>query len=231
MKIEVYSDIHCPFCYLGKRRLEQNLAAMPGGDKVEVLYRGYVLDKNAVKNSGKDVYQSQADRKGVPVENIKTAYGNIAKQGADFGLVYNMDAIIPTNTIDALALVQFAQTKGLQSKMIETLYEAYYTNGENLGELEVLVRLGAELGLDGAEIKEALASGTYQDIVLKDDAFARDKKIDGIPYFVVNGEQEFFGSDQTDKIVDYLLNGTKPQLKEIKPPSGMVCEDGVCRLG
>jgi len=228
MKIEVYSDIHCPFCYLGKRRLEQDLQAMPGGDKVEVLYRGYVLDKNMAKNPGKNVYQSQADRKGMAVADIQSAYENIAKTGLNFGLSYNMDDIVPTNTIDGLALAQYAQTKGLQSEVMEKLYEAYYVTGDHLGELDTLVRIGVEVGLKEAEIREALSSGIYQAIVLKDDASARSQKFEGIPYFIVNGKQAFFGSDQTAKVVEALVNGPTPKLQEIKPPSQLACENGVC---
>ncbi|MCL1949519.1 MAG: DsbA family oxidoreductase [Turicibacter sp.] len=227
MKIEIYSDIHCPFCYLGKRRLELDLANMPGGDQVEILYRAYVLDPNAPKFSGKSVYQAQADRKGMPVEEIEAAYRNIAEQGKAYGLNYNMDAIIPTNTIDALALVQFAQESELQSTVMEKLYEAYYTDGENISDQEVLKRIATESGLDGSLVADVLNSGKYQQKVREDDAQIRQQKIEGIPYFIVNGTHKFFGSDQIAKVVEAL----RPKLQEIKPSSGMVCEGGICRMG
>ena len=231
MKIEIYSDIHCPFCYLGKRRLEQDLKKMPDGDKVEILYRAYVLDPHAEKFSGKTVYQAQGDRKGMDASKIEANYRTIAEQGKGFGLEFNMDAIIPTNTIDALALVQFAQMKGLQNQVMEKLYAAYYTHGENVSDVPVLERIAGEAGLDILETREALNSGTYQERVLTDDKNIRAQKIEGIPYFIVNGKQAFFGSTATGEIVEYLLEGNKPLIKEIKPPSGMVCEDGICRLG
>lgn len=228
MKIEIYSDIHCPFCYLGKRRLELDLAKLPNGDKVEILYRGYVLDPKAEKVQNRSVYEAQAVRKGMEASVIEANYQNIAEQGKEYGMNCNMDAVVPTNTIDALALVQFAQTKGLQSLVMEKLYEAYYVNGKNISDWDQLVQIGLEAGLSASEIREALGSGLYQEIVLNDDKFARAKKIEGIPYFVVNGQHEFFGSTEMAKVVECLQKGMRPKLQEIKPPSDMACKDGAC---
>ncbi|MCL6634096.1 MAG: DsbA family oxidoreductase, partial [Alicyclobacillus herbarius] len=156
MKIEVWSDFVCPFCYIGKRHLEQALCSTGLGDKAEVVFKSFELDPDAPVNPGVSVHERLAAKYGMSLEEAKAANAKMAERAAAVGLTYHFDTMIPTNTFDAHRLAQFAVQKGVGEVMVERLFKAYFTDSLHIGDRQVLVQLGVEAGLDKEETEAML---------------------------------------------------------------------------
>jgi predicted DsbA family dithiol-disulfide isomerase len=186
MKIEIWSDVVCPFCYIGKRHFESALERFEHRDDVEIVWRGFQLDPSMPREVEGDLHDYLAARKGGTREEAKALNDNVTAMAAAAGLEYDLDSARPANTLDAHRLVRLAAEKGLQDQMVERLFRAYFSEGEDLGDHATLARLGAELGLDEAEAREVLASDRYADDVRRDVVEARQLGLNGVPAFVID---------------------------------------------
>jgi predicted DsbA family dithiol-disulfide isomerase len=186
MKIEIWSDVVCPFCYIGKRHFESALERFEHRDDVEIVWRGFQLDPSMPREVEGDLHDYLAARKGGTREQAKALNDNVTAMAAAAGLEYDLDSARPANTLDAHRLVRLATEKGLQDQMVERLFRAYFSEGEDLGDHATLARLGAELGLDETEALEMLASDRYADDVRRDIVEARQLGLSGVPAFVID---------------------------------------------
>lgn len=234
MRVEIWSDIVCPFCYIGKRRYEEALAQLGCRDEVETVYRSFELDPNAPVSSNRDLHDSLAAKFGISREQAKSMNDNVSDQARSVGLTYNLDEAKPTNTFDAHRLTHLAATHGKMVEMTERLFKAYFTEGKHIGDRQVLAELAAEVGLDPAEVSEALNGTHYSDEVRADEREAAQLGVRGVPFFVINRKYAVSGAQPTEVFIRALEKARS----EEQPPITVIgddtdadaaCTDGACK--
>ncbi|CAG9621642.1 DsbA family oxidoreductase [Sutcliffiella rhizosphaerae] len=236
MKIEIWSDFVCPFCYIGKRRLESALEKFPHNEKVEIEFKSYELDPNAKSNPNTTVYESLAKKYGMPVEEAKKMSDNVAKQALEIGLVFNFDTAITANTFDAHRLAKYAETKGKASEMTESLLRSYFTDSKHIGDHEFLTELAEGIGLEAHEVKKVLAGEEYEKDVRFDEKEAREIGVQGVPFFVFNSKYAISGAQPPDVFLEALERvweeeNEKPKLQTFesgKKTETSYCSDDCC---
>jgi len=216
MKIEIWSDIMCPFCYIGKRNIEKALAQFPFMDLVEVEWKSFQLDPT-IPESPKyqdDIYMFVADRKGLSYEESKKRHHDLMKYAQTVGLQYNLDKLLVTNSMKGHRIIQFAKTKGLGEEAEEVLFNAYFTKGKNLNDQQTLVELGLEIGLTEGEINTALTDPIYMQKVKFESQEAQTLSAKGVPFFVINRKYAIAGAQQPNDILKTLENSFSEWRKE-----------------
>ncbi len=204
MQVEIWADVVCPFCYMGKRKFEMALDNFTRRGDVEVLWHSFQLDPSAKKLDGKDIHDYLAAKYGRDRQWAVESNSNIAARAREVGLEYNFDKVIPTNTFHAHRLIHFASSRGLQDSAEERLFAAYFTEGEDIGDIEVLGRLGTEIGLDSAELSQMLSSNDYADLVKGDIEEAESLGISSVPFFVFNRKYAISGAQPTHLFLETL---------------------------
>lgn len=238
MKIEVWSDFVCPFCYIGKRRLEMALADFPHKDKVEVEYKSFELDPNSPNYSGKSIHEMLASKYGMSIEQAKQANDGISKQAAEIGLIYHFDDMKYGNTFDAHRLAKFAKTKGKEHELTEKLLHGYFTESIDLGNIDALANIAELVGLDRQEAIAVIQDkNAFATDVRNDEALARQYEISGVPFFIINQKYAISGAQPTGTFSNALQKGwdkeTKaPKLQELTRDSNKdaICTDDGCTL-
>ncbi len=206
LRIDVWSDIACPWCYVGKRRLEAALARFPRRDAVEVVWRAFELDPSAKRVQGTEVSYAErlAKKYGVPVAKAEAMIRQMTEVGAADGLDLRFDKVRPGNTFDAHRVLHLAAERGAQDAVKERLLRGYMTEGEAIGEPEVLARLAGEAGLDPDEVRAALASDAHAREVRADEAEAREIGITGVPFFAFGGRYGVSGAQPAEALLGVL---------------------------
>jgi predicted DsbA family dithiol-disulfide isomerase len=198
MKIEIWSDFACPFCYIGKTKFEQALEKFEHKNEVEVVYKAYQLNPYAPKEMEGNAYEAFAKGHNMTAKEAKERFKMFEQNAKTVGLTYNYDIIQMTNTFDAHRLAKFANTKDLEEKLTSRLMKAYFTDGMNLSNIETLVSLAKEVGLDESEAKNVLESNQYKDEVQAQIDEARKVGVQGVPFFVINRKYGVSGAQQTE---------------------------------
>jgi predicted DsbA family dithiol-disulfide isomerase len=201
--VEVWSDVVCPWCYIGKRRFEAALAAFDRRDEVQVLYRAYQLDPGAPPGAATPVIDAYARKFGGP-ERAAQIIEHVSAVAATVGLEFRMDRSVRANTLLAHRLLWFAEPRGVQHELKERLLRAYFVDGLHVGDPEVLRDLGAEVGLDPAEVERFLAGHDGVHEVHEQMARATELGITGVPTFVVGGRFSIPGAQEPDVFVNVL---------------------------
>jgi predicted DsbA family dithiol-disulfide isomerase len=204
MKVEIWSDVMCPFCYIGKRRFEAALQQFPNKDDIEVVYRSFELDPNAKRDVNQDVHDMLASKYGMSREEAKAKNDEVAGQAKDLGLTYNFDNMILTNTFDSHRLMHFAASYGKMQEMTERLFKAYFTDSKHIGDHETLAALAAEVGLDKNEAAKMLAGDEYTKEVRADETEAGQLGIRGVPFFVINRKYAISGAQPVEVFLEAL---------------------------
>ena len=204
MRVEIWSDVVCPWCYVGKRRFEAALAAFPHRDQVEVVWRSFELDAGAPAERVGDYAQLLADKYGFPVEQGRQMIDTMTQTAAQEGLDFRFDLARVGNTFDAHRLLHLAHDRGVQDAVKERLMRATFTEGEPIGDRETLVRLVAEAGLAAEDACAVLASDRYAAEVRADEAQARAYGISGVPFFVVDGAYGVNGAQPVEALAQVL---------------------------
>jgi predicted DsbA family dithiol-disulfide isomerase len=231
MKVEIWSDIACPFCYLGKKRFEEALAQFAGKDNVEIVYRSFELDPNAPVDTELDTYGMLAKKYGMSREQARANTEQIVRQGLAHGIAYNFDKSVLTNTFDAHRLTHLAGRSGKMGDMLDRLYQAYFTDGEHVGKRETLVRLAEEVGLDPQETASALDGGDFADEVRQDEREAASLGIRAVPFFVINRKYGISGAQPTDvflRTLEKVWSEERPLT--VVGDDGAACGDDGCAL-
>ncbi|WP_207533208.1 DsbA family oxidoreductase [Desertivirga arenae] len=229
MKVEIWSDVVCPFCYIGKRKFEQALDNFAGKDNVEIIWKSFQLDPTTKSAPGVSVIENLAEKKGISFEHSEKMHENVTQSAAEVGLEYNFDKAIIANTIKAHQLTHFAAKYYLQDAAEEALFKAYFTEGKDIGDIETLVALAEELGLNKEEARKALDNNNYITDVKKDLEEAQQLGVRGVPFFVFNRQFAVSGAQPTEVFADVLAKVAQEesQLKEVI--TGDSCDvDGSC---
>ena len=235
IKIDVWSDIACPWCYIGKRNLEKGLAATAADDdapRVEVEYHSYELSPDTPVDFEGDEVEFLATHKGVPAEQARQMLDRVTGVAAEAGLEYRFDILQHTNTVKAHELLHFAKSHGRQLELAERLMSAYFTEGRHVGRVDDLVALAGEVGLDEDAARDALEKETFLDAVRHDKAQAAAYGINGVPFFVIDEQHGVSGAQPTDFFLSALqqLGPQKPKLKMVEVAGGgdASADDAAC---
>jgi predicted DsbA family dithiol-disulfide isomerase len=207
IKIDVWSDIACPWCFIGKRNLENGLAAAsaePNAPQVEVTYHSFELSPDTPVDFDGDEIDFLAGHKGMPREQVAQMLEQVTGVAAQAGLEYRFDLLKHTNTVKAHELLHFAKEQGRQLELAERLMSAYFTEGRHLGREDELVALATDAGLDADAAREALQSGRFLDAVRADQAQARAYGINGVPFFVIDGKYGVSGAQPAAAFTDIV---------------------------
>lgn len=204
MKVEIWSDVICPFCYIGKRRFEAALAQFPDKDKVELEWKSYQLAPDAVTNPEKNIHQYLAGHKGISLQQATAMNTQVAAMAQQAGLHYDFDKAIPANTMKAHQLAHFAKQYGKQNEAEEILFRSYFTEGKNIDDLDTLLQLGNEIGLDAGKLKTALENGDFETEVQADMEEAYQIGVRGVPFFVFNRKYAVSGAQNTSTFLQTL---------------------------
>lgn len=230
MLIEVWSDIACPWCYIGKQKLDKALAQFEGKDDVQVIWRSYLLDPDAPPSYGLAMPELLAKKYDMTLEEGKAATAKSTAAAKAEGLSYNMDIARPGNTLDAHRLVHFAGTQGKGEAMKTRLWDAYFTKGEEVGDRDTLVRLGKEIGLDEKATREMLTSDAFEKEVRAEDAAAEKVGVDLVPFFLIDGKHSISGVVSTEELLAAMRNpgqNARPQPKAAGKPG---CDENGCSI-
>jgi predicted DsbA family dithiol-disulfide isomerase len=206
LRIDIWSDIACPWCYVGKRRLEQALERFPHRAEVEVVWRAFELDPSAprIRDSSQSYAERLASKYRTAPAEAQVMIDRMVDTAAKDGLEFRFDRIRPGNTFDAHRLLHLAHERGVQGALKERMLRAYMTEGQAIGDRDVLVTLAREAGLDEHEARALLDGDRFAAEVRQDEALARELRITGVPFFVLAGRLGVSGAQPADVLLGAL---------------------------
>lgn len=204
MQIEIWSDVVCPWCYIGKRRLEKALTQSEMVDEVEVVWRSFQLDPAHLKGVREPVYEHLAKKIGGSAAQVRAMTDRVKALGAEEGLAYDFDRAVSVNTFDAHRLTHLAKAHGLGGAMHERLLGAHLCDGELVDDTDTLIRLGAEVGVPADEARQVLAGDTYTREVEEDIRQARMIGVNGVPFFVLDRRYGISGAQPVEAFLSAL---------------------------
>ena len=214
LKVEIWSDVVCPFCYIGKRRFEEALAQFAGKNKVDVQWKSFLLDPSTATEPGKKIHQVLAEKKGWTIDYAKRMNQHVSKMANEVGLNYQFENVIPASSFDAHRLIQLATKYDLQDAAEEILFRAYFIEGKNIDDRNTLLDLGTQIGLNKAEIDSMLQSDAFADDVKADAYEAEQIGVRGVPFFVFNRKYAVSGAQATEVFAKALNSAWKELIEE-----------------
>jgi predicted DsbA family dithiol-disulfide isomerase len=194
MKVEIWSDVMCPFCYIGKRRFEDALQNFEHKNDIEIEWKSFQLNPDLVTDPSINIDEYLAEKKGFTIEHAQQLNNHVTQMAAEGGLIYNLDKAVVANSFKAHRFSHLAKKHCLGIEAEEQLFKAYFTDSKNIDDNEILIELGKEIGLDAAEIKQVLESDAYADDVKHDIDSAQQLGIQGVPFFVLNNKYAISGA-------------------------------------
>jgi predicted DsbA family dithiol-disulfide isomerase len=232
MKVQIWSDVMCPFCYIGKRRFGEALAAFPFKDEVEVEWKSFQLNPNIITDPSIRIDEYLANAKGWQLDYAKQVNGQVTEMAAQVGLTYDFDRAIVANSFNAHRFTHFAKKYNLGDAAEESLFKAYFTQGRNMDDIDTLVELGTEIELQANEVRDMLNSSDYTDAVREDIIEAESLGIRGVPFFVMNNQYAVSGAQPIEVFANTLLSaytGWQQQGNQNELNDGTSCEvNGNC---
>ena len=209
MKIEIWSDIMCPFCYIGKRQLETALEAFPGND-FEIEWKSFQLDPTIEPQSGKDVYSFLAERKGISVEQSIEMHKGVTERAKSVGLDYHFEKAVISNSLTAHRIIHLAKTKKSGDEMEEIFFKAYFTEGKDLNDASTLIELGVQAGLISDEVQKVVENeNLYLSDVKSDIKEAQEIGVQGVPFFVFDRKYAVSGAQPVEAFVNTIKEAQK----------------------
>ncbi|MGO1319627.1 MAG: DsbA family oxidoreductase [Galactobacter sp.] len=204
LNIDIWSDVVCPFCYIGKRHLEIALQEFEHADDVQITWHSFELDPNTSAKPGVDLVELIASKYGATREQAEAQHEQMAAQAAAVGLEFNWRAAVPGNTFNAHRLIQLAATQGLADAAEERFKKAYFSEGVNVEDLAQLRRLALEVGLDAADVDRVLGSDEFAAAVRADEAQAAELGVRGVPFFVIDSKYGIPGAQPVEAFSQVL---------------------------
>jgi predicted DsbA family dithiol-disulfide isomerase len=204
MKIEIWSDIVCPFCYIGKRRMENALTNFEHADEIEIEWKSFLLNPDMITDPSKKTVEYLADIKGWSKEQALQMTNQVVAMAEEEGLTYHMDKAVVANPKDAHRVLQYAKTQEKGDEMKERLLKAYFTEGVNIADFSKITELAVEVGLDEATVKEVLQSGQFAEKVQQDIYESQQLGVRGVPFFVLDNKYGISGAQHPDNFTEIL---------------------------
>ncbi|QGQ97508.1 DsbA family oxidoreductase [Paenibacillus psychroresistens] len=233
MKVEIWSDYVCPFCYIGKRKFEAALQQFTHKSAVEVIYKSFELDPQAKRDGNPGVHDMLVAKYGLSREQAVQNTLQITQQAKVVGVDFHFDRTIQTNTFDAHRLTHYAASQGKHLELTERLLKAYFTDALHIGDPEQLADLAAEIGLDRLEALRVLTSNEYTAQVRADEQEASQLGARGVPFFVINRKYAISGAQPSDVFLEALQkawNEDHPLVEFKGSEEGALCIDDSCLI-
>ena len=205
MKIEIWSDIFCPFCYIGKRRFENALDKFNNKEDVQVVFRSFELNPNAEKANNSNIHEAISKKYGISINEAKANNDNIVNQAKTLGLDYNFDDLVLTNSFDAHRMIHFAKDYDKNIEMTEALFKAYFIDSKNISNFDTLGDIANRIGLNNDEAVYVLNSDKYKKEVREDENLARNYSITSVPTFIIDDKFMISGA-QPEEVFLMALN-------------------------
>lgn len=234
MKIEIWSEVICPFCYIGKAKFETALNEFADKNNVEIEWKSYQLMPGLQTQVDRSIHDVLVETKGISLEQAKELNGYATTMAKEAGLHYDFDKAIPANTLRAHQFLHFAKMQGKGNEAEELIFKAYFTDGKNVDDVATLVELGKSIGLDAPALKTALENQTYLDAVKSDIREAQQIGVTGVPFFVFNRKYAISGAQDPKSFLEILQKSFGEWRKEnpetrLEIIEGAVCKpDGTC---
>jgi predicted DsbA family dithiol-disulfide isomerase len=217
LKIDIWSDIMCPFCYIGKRHFEKALEQFDHRKEVQIDWHSFQLDPSLPKPASKqNVYEYLAQRKGMSYDQSVAMHANVVHMAKNAGLDYHFEKAVVANSFDAHRLIQFAKTKGLGDAVEERLFKAYFTEGKNMCDQNTLIELAKDIGLNETEAKEVVISNSFSTEVKNDIETAAQIGVSGVPFFVFNQKYAVSGAQPPAAFLKVLRSSFEEWNNEFK---------------
>lgn len=234
MKIEVWSDYVCPFCYIGKKQLEIALDELGYGEAIEVSYKSYLLDPSTPVDTTSSVYEELSRKYQISLDEVKKMTANVTARAKEVGLEYNFDDMKSANTVKAHRLAKWAETEGKEQQFTERVLKAYFLEGEAIGQTDVLLTLAKEVGLSAEKAHQVIESDEYMEQVQQDIAVAQNLGVRGVPFFVIDNKYGISGA-QPQEVFEQTIekaaqeSGLRKPLK-MQGVDGAACTDDSCDI-
>lgn len=229
MKIEIWSDVMCPFCYIGKNNFEKALEKLPFKDEVEVEWKSFQLDPTLNPDETKTTFEYFKEKKGFPEAQARQMIGQVSQMGKNSGIDFNFEKALITNTFSAHKLLHLAKKYNIADKMEESLFIAHFIDGKNVGDTDTLIAVAESLGIDKNEAHHVLTSEEFNDDVQKDFSEAQSHGISGVPFFILNGKYSVSGAQPVEFFTNALqqtYDETVSPLKNLSGGENLCGEDG-----
>lgn len=238
MKVEIWSDVMCPFCYIGKRHFEQAIDKLPFKNEIEVAWKSYQLNPEYHNTDNETIYDYLSRSKGMPIEQAKQMTKQVVEMASNAGLTMDFDKNVPANTFDAHRLIHLAAKHGLQDLAEEKLFEAHFVKSLNLGEASVLLDVAEEIGLDRTEAESVLKGNEFAEAVRYDVYESQNLGIRGVPYFVMDRKYGVSGAQPVQAFTDALTQSfkewketqPKTQITSLNKNNDAVCDENGCEI-
>lgn len=202
IEVEIWSDFACPFCYIGKAHFEKALSQFQ--KDVKVTFKSFELDPSAKKSQKTSIYEVLAIKYGQSLDWAKKANQNVTRMGAQAGLIFEMDKVIPTNTFDAHRVNQLAARHGKQSLWQDRMFQAYFTEGKDIADVATLKNEATQIGLPAQEVEKIFQSEEFESKVREQEDEAHEMGIQGVPFFLFNREFGISGAQPTQAFLEAL---------------------------
>ncbi len=234
MKIEIWSDIMCPFCFIGKKHFEKALENLTFNDEINIIWKSYQLDPT-LEQGNKSISATEylMSRKGISKQYVEQMLSDIESRGASVGIDFNQDISKITNTFLAHRLIHFAQSKGKANEIEERLFKAHFTLGENVGEMNTLLNISEEIGFDRIETEQVLNSDKYSDAVESDIREAQQLGIRGVPFFVIDRKYGISGAQPVsvfEETIYKAFSESKPKFEMQNTTNANICNADGCNV-
>ncbi|MEO5649291.1 MAG: DsbA family oxidoreductase [Ginsengibacter sp.] len=232
MEVKIWSDVRCPFCYIGKRKFEMALDKFSHKDKVKVTWHSFELDPSLETNPGINSIEHISRVKGISKQEGLEMHKHVISVAEEVGLNFDFEKSVVANSFNAHRLIQFAKSQEKGNEVEEELFKAHFTDGKNIDDKETLAQIGITIGLDEKSVKEVLDSNAFADEVKNDEQQAQLLGVRGVPFFVLNNKYGISGAQSSDTFLD-ALEQTWEEIKKEKQPliitEGESCfADGNC---
>jgi len=204
MNVEIWSDVMCPFCYIGKRKFEKALSQFPHKDKVIVIWKSFQLDPTTITDPSLNNIENLAQKKGWSKEQTDQTIAHVTGIAKQVGLDFHFEKAVVANSLDAHRLSHLAKKYGKQNELEEKLFSAYFIEGKNTADFNTLLQIATELDLDKTEVSALLRSTTYTNEVCQDIKQAQQFGVNGVPFFVLDNKYAISVAQESDTFLGAL---------------------------
>ena len=232
MKVNIWSDVRCPFCYIGKRKFEMALEDFPQKDQVEVTWRSFQLDPTLETQKDANIYDYFSKVKGVSKGQAEQMFNNVTQIAKEVGLDFNIEQSIVSNSFNAHRLIQLAKSKGLGDEAEEQLFKIHFIEGKDIDDAETLLQTGIQIGLSETDVQGVLDTNAYEYEVKQDELAAKSIGVSGVPFFVFNDKYAVSGAQSPETFLQVLEKSWQEfeeSKKNLTVIEGQNCStDGTC---
>lgn len=226
MNVEIWSDVMCPFCYIGKRKFEKALELFPHNNDITVIWKSFQLDPTTVTDPSLNTIENLAQKKGWSKEQASETVAHVTNIAKQVGLDFHFEKAVVANSFDAHRLSHLAKKYGKQNELEEKLFVAYFTEGKNTADYNTLLQIGTEIGMDTKEIENVLKSDSYANEVQLDIKQAQQIGVSGVPFFVLDNKYAISGAQEPDTFLQALKKAYEENINDIETLNAN--KDGVC---